>query len=168
MMKCFSSLQERPISLCRSGSLFMPRDMVHVEGSPESDSLWHCGPSLASHSWEMSSDIQRTTYKCGMFFIRWSFLLEGFLEVQAIEFLFLWLLETATASFSTNYRKCISCQLWYISPEKMAAVGCPPCTMSLTPAEWGADVPFIRTLWTHDHSPGPYAAPRGPAEPLGR
>lgn len=147
MGECFSSLQERPISLCRSGSIFMPREVVDVDDSPEVDGLplkWHREPSPASHSWEMSSDIQRTTYKCGRFFIRWSFLLEGFWRHrQSIEFLFLQLLETAVASFSTNYRMCISCRLWGISQKRMAAVGCPACTKSLTPAEWEADIPFV-------------------------
>lgn len=75
--------------------------------------------SLASHSWEVFSDIQRphTNVGVGGFSLS-GFLLEDFWRNgQFIEFLFPQLVEPATASFLTNTGKCISCQLWGYQPE---------------------------------------------------
>lgn len=115
----FSSFQVRPISLFRSGIIFIPRKVTWIDNSPRVDHLppagcwWDllCSLLLGDVLWCAKDH----SHERGAIPIKWivfSWNIFGGSE-QLIEFLSLEWIELVTTWFSTNYGKYIRCRLWW-------------------------------------------------------
>lgn len=149
-MVFFSSFQVRPVSLFRSGIIFIPRKVTWIDNSPRVDH-----PPPAGCWWDLLCSLllgdvlwcaKDHSGERGAIPIKWivfSWNIFGGNE-QLIEFLSLEWIELVTTWFSTNYGKYIRCRLWCYHWNETHRM------MSLTPAGGGPDIPLL----TNGHVPG--------------